>query len=199
MQISIFASQLYIISILTMDVEDYSIKLDSETQLYCTLYLFAGVTNIAEIREKVVAGKLCCCVTKASLMVDALQAIVAVNKATLNAKRNRLTTKSVYTEVLFCLSMSKNISRSLNKFGISDKDKNIVVILIHKLDEKQTILTDILNSIMGERIPVSRIQEFTDINLVKRTYKIDEDELRISDLTDAVVSRISCKDFMLVK
>lgn len=180
-------------------MEDYSVKLDPETQLYCTLYLFANVTNIAEIREKVVSGKLCCCVTKASLMVNALQAVVAVNKASLNAKRNRLTTKSVYTEVLFCLSLSKNISRSLNEFGINDTDKNIIVILIHKFSEKQAISADILNSIMGERIPVSRIQEFTDVNLVKKTYKINDDELHVSDLTNAIVSRIGCKDFMLVK
>lgn len=178
---------------------DYSVELDSETQLYCTLYLFANVTNIAEIREKVVSGKLHCCVTKAALIVDTLQVVVAVNKAALNAKRNHLTTKSVYTEVLFCLSLSKNISRSLNDFGINDNDKNIVVILIHKRDEQQTISADILNSIKGERIPVARIQEFTDVNLVKKTYKIEEDELRISNLTDGVVSRISCKDFMLVK
>ncbi|EFN76468.1 TP53RK-binding protein [Harpegnathos saltator] len=180
-------------------MEDYSVELDPETELYCTLYLFVDVTNIIEIYEKIINGKLSCCITKASLIVDALQAVVATNKAALNAKRNRLTTKSVYTEILFCLSMTKNISRSLSAFGISDNDKNIVVILIHKLDEKQTMSADVLCSIKGERISISRIQEFTDVNLVKKTYKINEDELCISDLTGAVVSRISCKDFMLIK
>lgn len=180
-------------------MEDYTIELDPETQLYCTLYLFIDVTNVPEIREKIVGGKLHCCVAKASLMVDALQAVIAVNKAALNAKRNCMTTKHVYTEILFCLSLSKNISRSLNEFGISDSDRNIVVILIHKRDEKQAVSADILNSIKGERIPVSRIREFTDIDLVKKTYKINEDELHISNVTDAIVSRISCKDFMLIK
>ncbi|XP_014476080.1 PREDICTED: EKC/KEOPS complex subunit TPRKB-like [Dinoponera quadriceps] len=180
-------------------MENYSVKLDPETQLCCTLYMFTDVTNIAEIREKVVSRSLRCCAAKASLMVDALQAVVAANKATLNAERNCLTTKDVYTEILFCLSMSKNISRSLQEFGVSDSDKNIVVIIVHKLGEEQTVSADVLKNVKGERVIVSRMREFADVNLVKRIYKVDEDELCVSDLTDAVVSRIACKDFMLVK
>lgn len=180
-------------------MDDYSIELDRETGLYCTLHLFTDVTNISEVCKEVITGKLRCCVVKASLVADAFQAVVAANKAALNAKQSRLVTKTVYTEVLFCLSMSKNISRSLIEFGISDNDKNILVILIHKAGEEQAMLKELLRCIKGERIAISRIQEFTDTNLVKKTYKIDEDELRISNLTDAVVSRISCKEIMLSK
>lgn len=179
-------------------MDDYSIELDQETGLYCTLHLFADVANASEIREKLVTGKLRCCMAKVSLMTDAFQAVVAANKAALNAKRSRLITKTVYTEILFYLSISKNISRSLAEFGISDSDRNILVILIHELGEEQAML-EILESIKGERISLSRLQEFTDVNLVKKTYKIDDGELHVSSLTDAVVSRISCKEFILPK
>lgn len=177
-------------------MDDYSVELDQETGFHCTLHLFTNVTNTSDIREKLVAGKLHCCVAKVSLITDAFQAVVAANKAALNAKRNRLITKTIYTEVLFYLSMSKNISRSLVEFGISDSDRNILMILIHKLEE-QAMLEEILESIKGERISISRLQEFTDVDLVKKTYKIDKDELCVSNLADAVVSRISCKEFMV--
>lgn len=180
-------------------MDNYCVELDQTTGLHCTLLLFTNVTNTSEVREKIITGKLPCCVVKASLINDAFQAVVAANKAALNAKENRLVTRTMYTETLFCLSMSKNISRSLTEFGINDSDKNILVILIHKLDEEQSTLEKILGSIEGERIPISKIQEFTDINLVKKIYKIDGDELRVSSLTDAIVSRISGKEFMLVK
>lgn len=180
-------------------MDDYSVELDPETGLYCTLRLFADVANTSEIREKLIAGKLRCCVAKASLVTDAFQAVVAANKAALSATRNRLITKTVYTEVLFHLSMSKNISRSLSEFGIGDSDRTILVILVHKPGEEQAVLEEILESVKGERIPISRLHEFTDVNLVKKTYKIDEDELRVSSLADAVVSRISCKEFILPK
>jgi len=179
-------------------MDDYSVELDPETGFYCTLRLFADVANTSEIREKLVAGKLRCCVAKAALVTDVFQAVVAANKAALSAMRNRLITKTVYTEVLFHLSMSNSISRSLSEFGIGDSDKTILVILVHKPGEEQAVL-EILESIKGERIPISRLHEFTDVNLVKKTYKIDEDELRVSSLADAVVSRISCKEFILLK
>lgn len=180
-------------------MDDYSTELDQETGLHCTLRLFTDVANTPEIREKLVAGKLRCCVARVSLITDAFQAVVAANKAALGAKRNQLITKTVHTEVLFYLSMSKNISRSLTEFGINDSDRNILVILIHKLGEEQAVLEEILESVKGKRTPISRLQEFTDVNLVKKTYKIDEDELRVSNLTDAVVSRICCKEFMTSK
>lgn len=178
-------------------MDDYCVELDRETHLYCRLHLFTNVENISEVRQKILTGKSCCCVIKASLMVDAFHAIAATNKAVLNAKQNRLITKNMYTEILFCLSMSKNISRSLTEFGINDNDRNILVILIHKLGEEPTALKEI--SIKGEEIPVSRIQELTNTELIKKIYKIQDDELRVSSLSDAVVSRISCKDFMLLK
>lgn len=178
-------------------MDNYRVELDRETGFYCTLYLFTDITNVSEIREKVVTGELRCCVVKASLIIDAFQAVVAANKVVLNAKQNRLITKTIYTEILFYLSMSKKISRALTEFGINDSDKNILVILIHKPGEEQSILEEILGSIKGERVPISRIQEFADVNLVKQTYKIENDELRVSSLINAIVSRISCKDFML--
>ncbi|XP_072749139.1 EKC/KEOPS complex subunit TPRKB [Anoplolepis gracilipes] len=178
-------------------MDNYRVELDQETGLYCTLHLFTNVTNISEIREKVIGGELRCCVVKASLIIDAFQAIVAANKVALNAKQNRLITKNIYTEVLFYLSTTKKISRALTEFGINDNDKNILIILIHELGEEQSLLEEVLGSIKGERVPISRIQEYTDMNLIKKIYKIDEDELRVSSLVNAIVSRISCKDFML--
>ncbi|XP_012539100.1 EKC/KEOPS complex subunit TPRKB-like [Monomorium pharaonis] len=180
-------------------MDDCSVELDQETGLYCTLRLFTGVTNTPEIREKLVAGQLRCCMMKASLVVDALQAVVAANKAALSAKRGQLITRTVYTEILFYLSMSKNISRSLAEFGIGTNDRNILAILIHKPGEELSMLEEVSSNIEGESIPISRLQKFTDVNLIRKTYKIDEDELRISSLTDAVVSRISCKEFVLSK
>lgn len=180
-------------------MDDYSVELDPETGLRCALYLFADVANVAEVRRKVVSGELRCCVTKASLVVDALQVAVAANRAALNAHHGRLTTRSVYTEILYCLSMSKNISRSLSEFGVGDDDRHVLVVLLRKPGEEAASADVVLECVKGERRPVSRIREYTDVNRVRRCYKIDEDELRVTSLVDAVVSRISCKEFTLPK
>lgn len=173
--------------------------LDSETEMFCTLYLFKDVQNSDKVREKVMSGDLRCSIIKAALIVDPLQVVVAANKAAINANTNQLTTKSLYTEVLFNLSVSKNITRTLAEFGINDKDKHIIIALIHRRDEEKPISEAIMDSIDGERVSISRLHEFTDIDLVKKIYKIENDELNVSSLTNSIVSRISCKDFASLK
>ncbi|CAK9826511.1 EKC/KEOPS complex subunit TPRKB [Anthophora retusa] len=181
-------------------MDDYTVSLDPETEMFCTLYLFKDVQNSDEIRKKILNGELCCSIIKADLVVDPLQLIVAANKAVISAKMNQLTTKSLYTEVLFNLSMSKNIMRTLIEFGINDNDKNILVVLIYKNnEEKESVLKILTDTIKAERISVSRLSEFTDFERIKRFYKIEKDELNISSLTNSVVSRISCKEFILLK
>lgn len=180
-----------------MDV--YTVQLDPETELYCTIYLFKNVQNIAEVCLKVLNGELSCAVVKAALVVDAFQILAAANKAAVNEKLKQLTTKSLYTELLFNLSTSKNISRSLTEFGINDRDKNIVVAQIHKINDEKSLSQNLLDTVKGERIPISRLSELSDHDLIRKTYKIEKDELTVSNLADSVVSRISCKEFILLK
>ncbi|XP_078044386.1 EKC/KEOPS complex subunit TPRKB [Augochlora pura] len=177
----------------------YTVALDLETEMYCTIHLFTNVQNSNEIRSKVMNGELCCSVIKAALIADPFQIAVAANKAVVNEKMKQLTTKNLYTELLFNLSISKNISRSLLEFGIHDRDKNILIALIHKKDEGVTMSKTIMDTVKGEVTPISRLSEYSDHSLIKKTYKIDKDELDVSNLSDSVVSRISCKDFILLR
>ncbi|XP_076756454.1 EKC/KEOPS complex subunit TPRKB [Xylocopa sonorina] len=181
------------------EMDDYTTSLDPETEMSCTLYLFRDVQNSDEIRKKLMNGELSCSIIKAAIVVDPLQIIVAANKAAINAKMDRLTTKSLYTEVLFNLSISKNISRALTEFGIHNNDINILVVLIHKEHDEKLMSKTIIDCIKGEKVPISRLAEFKDIELIEKMYKIERDELNISSLTDSVVSRISCKDFISIK
>lgn len=177
----------------------YTEPLDSETEMFCTLYLFANVQNSDEIHKKLVKGELCCSVIKAALIADPFHVLVAANKAAINAKSNQLITKSVYTEILFNLSVSKNISHSLTEFGINNNDKNMLIVLIHKKDDEKSMSEVLADAIKGENVSISRLPEFTDFELIKKVYKIDKNELAVSNLTNSIVSRISCKDFVLLK
>ncbi|XP_043790157.1 EKC/KEOPS complex subunit TPRKB-like [Apis laboriosa] len=178
---------------------DYTVSLDPETEMFCTLYLFENVQNSNEIRRKVMNNELSCAVIKASLIVDPFQIIIAANKTAISARMNQITTKNIYTEVLFNLSTSKNISRTLIEFGISDNDKNILIMLICKENDKKLMSKTIMDVVKGEKISISRLSEFTDFDLIKKIYKIEEDELNVSNFIDSIVSRISCKDFMSLK
>ncbi|XP_012271545.1 EKC/KEOPS complex subunit Tprkb-like [Orussus abietinus] len=176
----------------------WTMKLDDETGKSMTLHLFKDVENTPVILKKLHANELPCCILKAALIADPFQVAVAANKAAVAEKLTGLTTKTLYTEILFNLSPSKNISQSLQKFGIDDKETNVIVATIHDGSENPE-LAQILNEIKGSRLPISKLNAFTDIQLIKKTYKLDDSELEVSNIMDSIVSRISTKDFSSYK
>lgn len=179
-------------------MENYTVPLDPETELYCTLHLFTNVLNTSEMRVKILNKELECCAVKAGLIVDPFQLIVAANKAAVNFKLGQLITKTLYTELLFSLSTSKSIGHSLAEFGIGDNDNNIVIAIIHKVNEN-SVSTNLSNVIKGELIPIKRLSEFTDGELVRKLYKIEKEELNVSSLLNVIISKMCCKDFASIK
>ncbi|XP_057668234.1 EKC/KEOPS complex subunit Tprkb-like [Diorhabda carinulata] len=143
-------------------------ELDPITDSKLTIKLFKHVTNTRQLKESLKNGQLKCCIIKPELIFDPFQIIVAVNKAVLAKK---LTTKTIYTEILFNLSITKNILKSLQTFGIDEKD---VTVLVVTLDEDRNIY----QQIEGVEIPLDDLKKYTDINLIKKTYKISENESR---------------------
>lgn len=172
-------------------------KVNLECDKIILLSLISNVKNISELKKNVINETLQCGIIKASLIVDTFQLVVAANKAVLSQSLGKMTTKSLYTEVLFNLSTSSNISQSLVKFGIDDFETNVIVIVIG--DDSETIHTSMVNAITeinGEHKDFSELTQFTNEKLVKKTYKISEVELTVSTLLDSIVSRIATKDFV---
>lgn len=176
-----------------VESDSYSLQLDEFTGKQLSVYLYQNVDNIKEIHKKLISKELPCCVIKANLVIDPFQIAVAANRAVLNEKYGQMVTRSLFTEVIYCLSTSKNISQSLENFGISNDTKNILVVLIQNDQEKETIEKLIFASIKGERLPIDRLPEFSDATLIKKMYKIDAEEAKVSTLLDSIISRISDK------
>lgn len=165
---------------------EWQLDLDPTSNSRIRIRLYKDVKNVGEIRTKLFEGKLNCCLLKPSLILDPFQVAVAANKAIV---AENLTTKTIFTEILFNLSISKNITASLKTFGIDESDKNILVVFINKCDE----VPETVDFINGEEVNVSEICELTNIDLMKKTYKISEEEFKNNDLLDSVVSRIATK------
>lgn len=174
----------------------FQTTLDPETQETVTLILYKNVTNTQEIREAVISGQMKCCVIKPSLILDPFQVVVATNKAVLSHMRNKMNTRTVFSEILFNLSITKNISQSLVKFGIEDSEKNMLVCLLTK--ETDGSVDHVMSQIKGEQRPIEELATLRDENLIKETYKIRDCELQVSCLLDSVVSRIATKDIVSV-
>ncbi|XP_030760442.1 EKC/KEOPS complex subunit TPRKB-like [Sitophilus oryzae] len=168
----------------------YSVELDDATQSIITMQLFENVKNTSELRKKAMSGKLECCLIKSNLIFDPFQVVVAANKALTHKKR---TTKSNYTEILFNLSLSSNITQSLQTFGVADSDTNILVVVISKKNDTDSA-KEIFSEIDGDILDISELSCINDRLAIKKLYKISDVEYHNIDLLDSIVSRIATKD-----
>ena len=156
-----------------------------------SLALVCNVKNTKDVRNKVIAGTIECCIMKPSLILDPFQIVVAANKAVVSEHANKCSSKTLYTEVLYNLSFSRSIAPSLAKFGVEETDTQFIVAVFNSDNNN---IDKVLAEIDGEEKDMSYLKNFTDENLIKTTYKIKDDELIISSLLSSVVSRIASKD-----
>jgi tRNA threonylcarbamoyladenosine modification (KEOPS) complex Cgi121 subunit len=174
----------------------YKAELDSDSQKSLSIFLFKDVQNAAEIKEMVTKGVLDCCIIKPCLIVHPFQIVIAANKAIINKMQGSMTTRTLSTEILFNLSVSRNITQSLLKFGIGDSDKNMLVSIIEETGENKS--ENVLSYFKGVLCPIAELSNFSDEVLIKMTYKVKDSELEVSSLTDSIVTRIVTSDFSSV-
>ncbi|XP_051176757.1 EKC/KEOPS complex subunit TPRKB-like [Leptopilina boulardi] len=175
-----------------------TIPLDPESKKSITLALFNNVKNTEQVRQCLISGKIQCCLLKPSLIIDPFQIVVAANKAVCSEIFGELVTKTVFMEILYNLSMTKSISKALKLFGSENNDTSILAVFIHenKENEKETIMKNFTNIIQGEEISINKIGiEFSNVEEIKKIYKITETELQVSSMVDLIATRISVRDF----
>lgn len=162
--------------------------LDPKTKSEIFIRLYQNVRNTKELKEKLMAQEIKCCLIKCSLILEPLQIIVASNKAVVSEK---LRTKSIYTEILFNLSISKNISKSLTTFGVHESEDCFLA--VHFSEESAE---NFHRQVFGEEVPLSELNKFNDFNSIKKYYKITDSEAKVIPTIDSIVSRIATKEFL---
>ena len=168
--------------------------LDPSTGLRISLVLLRDVKNCVTLKEKVVSGVLQCCLIKPVLIADPFQVVVAANKAAISFLSKSMVTKSVYTELLFNLSISKNISQSLTKFGVEESDSDVLVATIHSADND--CMHEVIALADGNVAPIVDLQNIYNVKIICKLYKISDLETRAVSLLDSIVSRIATCGFV---
>lgn len=66
-----------------------------------------------------------------------------------------------------CVSFLIQISEAFKRFGISDGDDSVLVVLVHSKEESQ-ILPDIKTMVNGQQVPVEDVSLLTDQEKIKK-------------------------------
>ncbi|XP_013786264.1 EKC/KEOPS complex subunit Tprkb-like [Limulus polyphemus] len=173
-----------------------TLELDKSLKVKITLTLFSDVTNSKELRQKLVEGSLQCSIIKPSLVLDTFQLLVAANKAVLSQQQGTLKTKGIYSEILYNLSPSKNITESLKTFGIGENDTSILVLVLNDIDG--TKVNSISSVVKGKLASLDTLNMHTNEQEIKKVYKIKEAEQNCGSLLGSLVSRIAVKEIISI-
>jgi len=109
------------------------------------------------------------------MIIDVFQLLAAASKASLLDSQDKLKTNNVNSEIIFSLSPYTKINEANNVFGISSDCDAALVIIICDDDVKAMEINEEVNSfIEGEEIHLSELSSYTDLEKIKKFFKIDE-------------------------
>ncbi|XP_025423745.1 EKC/KEOPS complex subunit TPRKB-like [Sipha flava] len=169
-----------------------------ENEKYLGVSYFTDVKNIKWLKENMASifKDKSPILIRSCLIVDPFQIVVAVNNAFLASENSSMKTRSLVTEVLFNLSSTNKISKSLTDIGPNDNDNEMIVALVSKFPNVPEMKIFHDKCIKGCETNLSQLLENINEDLIKTYYKISQIESETSSLLDSVVTRIACKSIL---
>lgn len=104
-----------------------------------------------------------------------------------------MSTRIVFTEIVYNMSPSRNISKALKRFGIADDSSDILIVLPNPTAQALTQIRDAVHGDEQSNIPES-LANLSDLKKIASVYALSDQELRNGSVLDSVVSRMACRD-----
>ncbi|XP_042226024.1 EKC/KEOPS complex subunit Tprkb-like isoform X2 [Homarus americanus] len=124
------SSCIYYLRLMKSNSMSVTVSLEDAAHSRCHILLYSKVENAAEVRQLIMKGQVEASLIKPAMVVDTFQVIVAANKAVRSLAAKKMVTRSVFAEIIFNLSPTKNITDSLKNFGLGDGDTEILAVVL---------------------------------------------------------------------
>ncbi|KAJ5071321.1 cgi-121 family member [Anaeramoeba ignava] len=176
--------------------------------------LFLNVKNKEELFQKIKANEIDSAFLNPVYIVSLFQIQVACHNVMNSLSNNHLKTKNLHTELIYYLYPGKSVKKALEDLGIgsnnvqhileckfidSNENSNQNSNEIENSNENSNEIENLNENylIQGEEQKniVQSLNQIIDLPKIKKLYKINEKELLIGSLEDAVVLAMSTKEF----
>eukprot|EP00045_Choanoeca_perplexa_P003637 m.32412 g.32412 ORF g.32412 m.32412 type:complete len:172 (-) comp12148_c0_seq2:1086-1601(-) len=151
--------------------------------------LFVNVKNAKELKTAVIEQKLPAALINPSLVADVFLLRLAAMEAASAEESNSMKTRSVYTEIIFQLSPSKQIKHALETIGIQD-DSTALLLLTFEDDAKAQELCAMVE---GSLVSPVQLQDLADLAAIRKAFKVQPAEEKMGSIVDAIATRMALK------
>ncbi|KAL9641295.1 MAG: hypothetical protein Q9204_000144 [Flavoplaca sp. TL-2023a] len=156
-----------------------SFKLDHLPEDFAVhIALYQNVRNAAFLQQQLLQGNTDFeyAFIDASAILSSTHLLAAIFRAANDKFNDRLKSKNVHAEMVFCLSMNNNIAESFRRFGVSPTTTSLCAIKLSTAPSVNatTVQQHLSESIQGDAVPFNdaEIAHFTDIGKVRKAYKL---------------------------
>lgn len=117
--------------------------------------------------------------------------------------RQKKSTRTLSTEVIFNLSSSKNITASLQTFGIGDDDQNLIAVIFDDLTsnssdaDRQKRQENFLELVDGQVSNLDELTSIRDLNAITKAHKLKHLGGDRDKLARLLISRSAAKDLIM--
>ena len=118
--------------------------------------IFDGVRNMGQVRSRVTEGKVAASLVSPRLLCHSLPLLIAVEKSIQSREMGKMITRTIFTEVLYNLSFTKNITESLKTFGVKEDETSFLAVLFSDGEEAGRGESDKMNDL-------KKIVEYSDL------------------------------------
>jgi len=139
--------------------------------------MYTDVENASFLREQLLAGnaEFEYAFIDASMILSTKHVLAAAFRAMNDYLNERLKSRNIHSEIVFCLSPNNNIGEAFRRFGVSESTRNLVVLKVATTSDitLENVSQHLSTHIQGKECDFddASFRKISDVDRIRKVYK----------------------------